>query len=99
MPSADPPDFLESFKQERQKYKNLKKQQKGMDREAQTLDMLRKFQSKLTSVRQLAGNYSDSDGEGGRKAEEDTEDAEEDPTDLSWSVDGASFKCLYMMCD
>lgn len=81
--STDPPDFLESFKQERQKYKKLKKQQKGKNREAQTLAMLEKFQSKLASVRQLASNYSDSDGEGEKKAEE-AEDIEEDPTDLSW---------------
>ena len=81
---ADPSDFLESFKQERQKYKNLKKQQKGTNREAQTLAMLEKFQSKLTSVRQLAANYSDSDGEGGKKADEEVDDAEDDPTDMSW---------------
>ncbi|GFR66125.1 peptidyl-prolyl cis-trans isomerase CWC27 homolog [Elysia marginata] len=82
--SSDPPDFLESFKQERQKYKKLKKQQKGTNREAETLAMLEKFQSKLTSVRQLAANYSDSDGEGGKKADEDVEGAEDDPSDLSW---------------
>ncbi|BFZ17118.1 hypothetical protein BsWGS_20161 [Bradybaena similaris] len=77
------PDFLEAFKLERQKYKNLKKQQckKGMTREAQTLAILEKFQSKLSSVKQLAGDYSDSGAEEGNEADDNVE---EDVTDISW---------------
>lgn len=75
---------------ERQKYKNLKKQQsqKGMTREAQTLAILEKFQSKLSSVKQLAGEYSDSGAEEGNEADDNVE---EDATDMSWSV---CFRCL-----
>ncbi|XP_059151852.1 spliceosome-associated protein CWC27 homolog isoform X2 [Physella acuta] len=75
------PDFLETFKLERQKYKDLKKMQKkkGQSREAQTLAILEKFQSKLSSVKQLKVDYSDSEGE-----EKSGDNAEEEASDLSW---------------
>ncbi|CAG5125701.1 unnamed protein product [Candidula unifasciata] len=75
------PDFLEAFKLERQKYKTLKKQQnkKGLTREAQTLAILEKFQSKLSSVKHVAVEYSDSETE-----DKNDDDVEEDASDMSW---------------
>lgn len=74
-------DFLEAFKQERKKYKNLKKSQskKGKDREEQTLSLLNSFKSKLTSARQLSTGYSDSEEE--KEVEEDKVD---ESNDISW---------------
>lgn len=80
-PVAEAPDFLETFKLERQKYKDLKKMQKkkGQSREAQTLAILEKFQSKLSSVKELKVDYSDSEGE-----EKSGDNVEEEASDLSW---------------
>ena len=52
----------------------------GENREAATLAMLAKFQSKLTAARTLAGDYDDDDD----MAEEDKGAAEEDDDDMSW---------------
>ncbi|GFN93251.1 peptidyl-prolyl cis-trans isomerase cwc27 homolog [Plakobranchus ocellatus] len=76
-------DFLETFKQEREKYKKLKKQQKGTNREAQTLAMLEKFQSTLSSVKQSAADNLDFDGGEVKKLEEEENDQEDQDT-LSW---------------
>ena len=72
---------MEAFKQERKKYKNLKKSQskKGKDREEQTLSLLNSFKSKLTSARQLSTGYSDSEEE--KEVEEDKVD---ESNDISW---------------
>ncbi|XP_035828422.1 spliceosome-associated protein CWC27 homolog isoform X2 [Aplysia californica] len=77
-------DFLESFKQERQKFMTLKKKQskKGEGREEQTLALLAKFQSKLTSAKQLSTGYSDSEGEEEKK--EDDNSTLDDSGDISW---------------
>lgn len=74
-------DFLEVFKQERKKYKSLKKNQskKGKDREAQTLALLDSFKSKLSSAKQLSTGYSDSEEE--KEVEEDMVD---ESNDISW---------------
>ena len=75
-PSSNDP--LADFKRERQKYKNLRKQQggKGQSREEITLSLLDRFKNKLNSAKMLAGDYSDE--------EEDKPVEEEDVTDLSW---------------
>ena len=76
---------MEAFKQERKKYKSLKKTQpkKGKDREAQTLALLQGFKNKLVSARQLSTGYSDSEGDDEKK-EEDEDDKLDEPNDISW---------------
>uniref|UniRef100_A0A0B7A957 Uncharacterized protein n=1 Tax=Arion vulgaris TaxID=1028688 RepID=A0A0B7A957_9EUPU len=44
--------------------------------------MLDKFRSKLSSVKQLAADYSDSDTE--QQASKDDDSIEDDPSDMSW---------------
>ena len=88
---------MQGFKADRQKYKEKQKLQpkKGSSREAQTLALLAKFQSRLDTSRQLSANYGDDDEEDEEKEEEKekteiTEDGEEvheeedDGTDFSW---------------
>ncbi|CAL1546590.1 unnamed protein product [Lymnaea stagnalis] len=77
-------DFLEAFKMERQRFKDLKKMQKkkGESREAQTLALLERFQSKLSSVKQLSEDHPDSEGEEDMKNEDS--DKEDETGDISW---------------
>lgn len=71
-------DLLAQVKKERQKYKLRKKMiGKKENREAATLAMLEKFQSRLMAARTLAGDYDDAEEE---KEGED----EDDPSDMSW---------------
>ncbi|KAK6989768.1 peptidyl-prolyl cis-trans isomerase CWC27 [Biomphalaria glabrata] len=80
------PDFLESFKMERQRFKEQKKMLKkpGQSREEQTLALLEKFQSKLSSVKQLSVGYSDSEGEDDKETKKMSDFPEDDAGDLSW---------------
>ena len=77
-------DMLAEYKQERQKYKELRKQQpkKGSSREAATLELLAKFQAKLSAAKKLASNYSDEEEEAEEENKEENE--EDDPNDISW---------------
>ncbi|KAH9491973.1 Peptidyl-prolyl isomerase cwc27 [Bulinus truncatus] len=79
-------DFLETFKMERQRFKELKKQQKknGQSREQQTLAILEKFQSKLSSVKQLSVGYSDSEEEEATDGKSKDVSLDDDASDLSW---------------
>lgn len=79
-------EVVESYMKERQKYQDMKKTQgkKGSDREAMTLDILSKFQSKLNSAKLLAGDYSEEEEEMKDEEPETEEKEEEDPSDLSW---------------
>ncbi|XP_041359029.1 spliceosome-associated protein CWC27 homolog [Gigantopelta aegis] len=75
-------DMLAEYKQERQKFKELRKQQpKGSSRESATLELLAKFQAKLSAAKKLASNYSDDEEEEETKEENEEE---EDPNDISW---------------
>ena len=97
-PRADPSsplDALQGFKDDRQRYKEKQKSQpkKGSNREAQTLALLAKFQSKLSTARDLADDYGDEEEEKEEEKEEKTEitedgeevhEEEDDGTDLTW---------------
>ena len=79
-------NIIATFEKERAKYKDLKYKQlkKGTDREQQTLQMLEKFKSKLSSA-QLLHEYSDEEKEpeeGEFEEEGDALDAKE--ADISW---------------
>ncbi|XP_071117410.1 spliceosome-associated protein CWC27 homolog [Haliotis cracherodii] len=77
-------DMLEEYKQERQKYKDLRQKQskKGSSREADTLAMLAKFQNKLENVRKLATDDDEEELEEEKKEAEAEEELEDD--DMSW---------------
>lgn len=73
---------------ERQKYQDMKKTQgkKGSDREAITLDILSKFQSKLNSAKLLGGDYSEEEEDKEENKDEEKMEEDEEPSDLSWFV-------------
>lgn len=77
-------DAIAAYRQERQKYKNLRKEQKkkGSAREEVTLSLLKKFQSKLDSARIVASGYSDDETE--NKDNKDEMDEDDDDNDMSW---------------
>jgi hypothetical protein len=76
-------DLLSMVKKERQKYKTRKRQiGQGESREAATLAMLAKFQTKLSAARTLAGDYDDEEEEEEKPGAEG--EAEDDPSDQSW---------------
>ncbi|XP_046576029.1 spliceosome-associated protein CWC27 homolog [Haliotis rubra] len=81
-------DMLEEYKQERQKYKDLRQKQskKGSSREADTLAMLAKFQNRLENVKKLTSLYEDEEEETKKeKKEEKTEaDEEQEDDDMTW---------------
>ncbi len=79
--------MLEEYKQERQKYKDLRQRQgkKGSSREADTLAMLAKFQNKLQSVRKNSEDYEEEEEK--KKMEEEVEEVDDDASDLSWYVE------------
>ena len=79
-------DMVAAYKQEKKKYKELKKNQgkKGSARESATLALLAKFQSKLHAAKSL-GEYND-EGEGQEAEEREKGEGEEEDegTDMSW---------------
>lgn len=80
-------EMVASYRAERQKYKDLKKQQAKdrSKREDETLSILARFQSRLEGVKNLA-TYDDEEESDEEKREEEKEEEEEegDPTDISW---------------
>lgn len=81
---------MAEFRKEREKYKEMKRQQgkKGSGREALTLELLSKFQNRLRAAQMVSGSYSDNDDEEEEEAEEDLKEGEtpevDEISDLSW---------------
>ena len=93
--------LVAAYKAERRKFKDVRRQQhkKGSSREKETLALLAKFQTKVSTAKQLSEYAEDEEeaksvgeksaaAEGGKEEGEAEESEEDDPTDLSWYVFG-----------